>query len=95
MAQSASAIAKKKPGLSRNAQQKPAILRTPSLVFLKNYLNTASPVGFETKGQKLWLEYLKPFVDNVDTTTRPRLPVAPVTNTVFMLLPFFVLSFVL
>lgn len=26
-------------------------------------MNNASPVGFETSGQKLWLEYLKPFVD--------------------------------
>jgi len=67
MAQIAHAIAKKKSGLSRKARQKPAILTTPSLVFLKNYLNTASPVGFETKGQKLWLEYLKPFVDNTFT----------------------------
>ncbi|HTS45482.1 MAG TPA: hypothetical protein VMH01_13875, partial [Puia sp.] len=67
MAQIARVIAKKKSGLSRKARQKPAILTTPSLVFLKNYLNTASPVGFETKGQKLWLEYLKPFVDNTFT----------------------------
>lgn len=31
--------------------------------FLRNYMNTSSPVGFETSGQKIWLEYLKPFVD--------------------------------
>lgn len=34
-----------------------------SMQFLKNYLNTASPVGFESSGQKVWLEYLKPLVD--------------------------------
>lgn len=32
--------------------------------FLKNYINNASPVGFETWGQKLWIEYLKPYVDS-------------------------------
>ena len=32
--------------------------------FLKSYLNNASPVGFESSGQKLWLEYIKPYVDS-------------------------------
>jgi putative aminopeptidase FrvX len=41
-----------------------SILTDASLSFLKNYINNASPVGFETSGQKLWLEYLKPFVDS-------------------------------
>jgi putative aminopeptidase FrvX len=40
-----------------------SILTESSLSFLKKYLNNASPVGFETSGQKLWLEYLKPYVD--------------------------------
>lgn len=31
--------------------------------FFKNYINNPSPVGFESSGQKLWLEYLKPYVD--------------------------------
>lgn len=35
-----------------------------SMQFLRNYINTASPVGFEASGQKLWLEYLKPYVDS-------------------------------
>ena len=30
---------------------------------MKNYLNTPSPVGFESGGQKLWVEYIKPYVD--------------------------------
>jgi len=34
--------------------------------FLKNYLNNASPTGFETPGQQLWLEYLKPYIDDWD-----------------------------
>ncbi len=39
-----------------------SILTDHSLNFLKNYINNASPVGFESSGQKLWLEYLKPYV---------------------------------
>jgi putative aminopeptidase FrvX len=30
--------------------------------FLRNYINNASPVGFEAGGQKLWLDYLQPYV---------------------------------
>tara|TARA_B110000967_G_scaffold205274_1_gene249482 strand:- start:2978 stop:4063 length:1086 start_codon:yes stop_codon:yes gene_type:complete len=40
-----------------------------SLSFLESYLNNPSPTGFETAGQKLWLNYLKPYIDDyiVDT----------------------------
>lgn len=31
--------------------------------FLFDYLNNASPTGFEASGQQLWLNYLKPYVD--------------------------------
>lgn len=31
--------------------------------FLKKYLNNPSPTGFEAPGQKLWLEYIKPYID--------------------------------
>lgn len=34
-----------------------------SETFLRQYLNNASPTGFEWSGQKLWLEYLKPYID--------------------------------
>lgn len=40
-----------------------SILNGKSLAFLKNYTNNPSPVGFESSGQKLWLEYLKPYID--------------------------------
>ena len=32
--------------------------------FLESYLNNASPTGFEAPGQKLWLEYIKPYIDD-------------------------------
>lgn len=35
--------------------------------FLKEYLSNASPTGHETKGQALWLDYIRPFVDEWHT----------------------------
>lgn len=37
--------------------------------FLINYLNNASPTGFESAGQKIWLDYLKPYVDTYEVDT--------------------------
>ena len=31
-----------------------------------NYLNAVSPTGFEAEGQKVWLKYLKPYIDEWD-----------------------------
>ena len=45
------------------ASKQKSILTDNSLAFLKKYINNPSPVGFESGGQKLWLEYLKPYVD--------------------------------
>ncbi|MFT4686972.1 MAG: putative aminopeptidase FrvX [Neolewinella sp.] len=42
-----------------------ATLNKQSEKFLNTYLNNASPTGFESSGQKLWLEYIRPFVDEV------------------------------
>lgn len=41
-----------------------AIIAKSSLEFLSTYLNNASPTGHEASGQKIWLEYLKPYVDD-------------------------------
>lgn len=38
-----------------------------SLNFLEKYLNTASPTGYESAGQKVWIDYIKPYVDEVKT----------------------------
>ncbi len=35
--------------------------------FLKEYINNASPTGFESSGQKLWMKYLEPYVDSFFT----------------------------
>lgn len=42
---------------------KKSILTKKSLSFLEKYLNNASPTGFESEGQKLWLSYIKPYID--------------------------------
>jgi hypothetical protein len=34
-------------------------MRKASKAFLENYLNNASPTGFETSGQKIWLDYIR------------------------------------
>ena len=35
--------------------------------FLFHYLNNASPTGYETAGQKIWIEYIKPYVDKIES----------------------------
>jgi len=40
-----------------------AIIGKSSQEFLEKYLNNPSPTGFESAGQKLWLEYMKPYID--------------------------------
>lgn len=42
-------------------------LKPASYDFLKHYINTPSPTGFESGGQKVWIEYIKPFVDEIMT----------------------------
>ena len=39
------------------------IITAKSEKFLEQYLNNASPTGFESEGQKLWLSYVKPYID--------------------------------
>ncbi|UOQ67315.1 M42 family metallopeptidase [Hymenobacter volaticus] len=44
-------------------------MRQESFDFLQKYLNNPSPTGFEKEGQKIWLDYIKPYIDEyfVDT----------------------------
>ena len=43
------------------------ILNAKSLKFLEEYLNNAAPTGYESNGQKIWMNYLKPYVDEFIT----------------------------
>ena len=46
-----------------------SLLNKKSMTFLENYLNNAAPTGYEWGGQNLWMEYLKPYVDEFITDT--------------------------
>ena len=46
-----------------------SILNQKSLDFLERYLNNAAPTGYEWDGQKIWMDYLKPYVDEFITDT--------------------------
>lgn len=45
------------------------ILDKKALNFFEAYLNNPSPTGYEWEGQKLWMDYLKPYVDEFITDT--------------------------
>ena len=48
---------------------KKSIITKKSEDFLESYLNNPSPTGFESEGQKMWLSYIKPYIDThfIDT----------------------------
>jgi putative aminopeptidase FrvX len=48
------------------APYKPSIITKTSEAFLEKYLNNASPTGFESAGQKLWLSYIEKYVDTTE-----------------------------
>ena len=43
---------------------KKSVITDVAYDFFREYVNNPSPVGFETGGQKLWLKYLKPYIDS-------------------------------
>ncbi|HTN17756.1 MAG TPA: hypothetical protein VL092_08760, partial [Chitinophagaceae bacterium] len=45
------------------SKKEKSLLNESSMSFIQEYLNNSSPTGFETSGQKIWLEYLKPYID--------------------------------
>src|SRR5665213_2770908 len=52
----------------KSGKKKP-IVGKEELAFFERYINNPSPTGFESAGQKLWLDYIKPYIDThfVDT----------------------------
>jgi putative aminopeptidase FrvX len=49
------------------AVKKKTLVTKDSYTFLKEYVNNPSPTGFESNGQKLWMSYLEPYVDEFFT----------------------------
>jgi putative aminopeptidase FrvX len=54
---------------SKPAKKNASILSADALVFLEKYINNSAPTGFEAPGQQLWLDYIRPYIDDtfVDT----------------------------
>lgn len=40
-----------------------SILGNTALQFFRDYINNPSPVGFESSGQKMWLDYIRPYIN--------------------------------
>lgn len=45
------------------------IMDKKSKKFLTEYLNNASPTGFESSGQQIWLDYIRPYIDEYISDT--------------------------
>lgn len=54
---------------TKSAKKGKTFANAASLAFLEKYINNASPTGFESPGQQMWLDYIRPYVDTymVDT----------------------------
>ena len=53
--------------MAKAAKKNKSIIDDTAFDFFRNYINTPSPVGFEYTGQQLWIDYIRPFVDDVFT----------------------------
>ncbi|MCL4639110.1 MULTISPECIES: M42 family metallopeptidase [Olivibacter] len=52
----------------KNTDQHPvAIVNEKALRFFEKYINNPSPTGYEWEGQRIWLDYIKPYVDETFT----------------------------
>jgi len=45
-------------------KEKDKLITPEAEQFLARYINNPSPTGFEAEGQKLWLNYIKPYIDD-------------------------------
>lgn len=54
-------------GKKEIAQKHTPVVTSKSLKFFEQYINNPSPTGFEWTGQRLWLDYIKPYVDETYT----------------------------
>lgn len=60
-------MAKKTANKKTATAKRTGILDKASLDFMARYLNNPSPTGFESGGQRIWLDYLKPYIDTYFT----------------------------
>jgi putative aminopeptidase FrvX len=50
--------------MKKTEKKKFQVFTKESTDFLYKYINNSSPTGFEASGQQIWLDYLKPYIDN-------------------------------
>lgn len=48
---------------SAKVEERASVVTDASLSFFEKYINNPSPTGFEWGGQRMWLDYIKPYVD--------------------------------
>jgi len=48
----------------KKSKSKNQVLTKESVEFLYKYINNSSPTGYESSGQQIWLNYLKPYIDD-------------------------------
>lgn len=48
----------------KNAQKETPMFHESAVDFLEKYLNNPSPTSFEAAGQQIWLDYMKPYIDD-------------------------------
>ena len=58
---------KKETEKQETAKQHTPVVTAKSLKFFEQYINNPSPTGFEWSGQRLWLDYITPYVDETYT----------------------------
>jgi putative aminopeptidase FrvX len=49
---------------TKSVSKSSEIFNEEAMAFVHKYLNTMSPTGFEAPGQRVWLDYLTPYIDD-------------------------------
>jgi putative aminopeptidase FrvX len=52
---------------TKKAASKKSILTKKDMQFFETLINTPSPTGAEYRGQQVWMDYIKPYVDKIET----------------------------
>ncbi|QKJ30999.1 M42 family metallopeptidase [Mucilaginibacter mali] len=60
-------MSKKKTEDKQDEKKHKAVVNKKSLAFFEQYINNPSPTGFEYMGQQMWLDYIKPYIDEYYT----------------------------
>ncbi len=50
--------------MKKAEKRKLQVFTEESTEFLYKYINNSSPTGFESSGQQIWLDYLRPYIDD-------------------------------